>query len=129
MQFFKVAFFRQTSSIKKIKILLSPTLHPLPLTFRRHSVKRLSPTLPILMKWILLSSPPPVLRHGHPPKKIWNVRQMCGFYYFLSIYTVFDRLSAWSVHVILEPSGALRFERGAHQIVFKNVNTTIFRQE
>ena len=55
MQFFKVAFFCRASSIK-VTIFLSPTL---PATyFRRHSLKLLSPTLPILMNWILWSHPP-----------------------------------------------------------------------
>ena len=77
MQFFKVAFFCQTSSIKKSKYCCHPPFHPLPLTFCRHSVKRLSPTLPILMNWILLSSPPPVLQHGHPPKKKFGTCARC----------------------------------------------------
>ena len=56
MQFLKVAFFCRASSIKKPKYCCHPPFHP-PI-FRRHSLKLLSPSLPILMNWILLSPPP-----------------------------------------------------------------------
>ena len=36
--------------------------------FRRHSLKLLSPTLPILMNWILLSPPPLSSDPDNPPK-------------------------------------------------------------
>ena len=53
---FKVALFCRASSIKKSKYCCHPPFHP-PI-FRRRFFKNLSPTLPILMKWILLSPPP-----------------------------------------------------------------------
>ena len=57
MQFFKVAFFLcRASGIKKSKYCCQPLFHPF--SFRRHYLKRLLPTLPILMNWILLSPLP-----------------------------------------------------------------------
>ena len=48
---------------------MSPTLPPPPPpTFCRHSLKRLSPTLPKLMNWILLSPPPLSSDPDNPPK-------------------------------------------------------------
>ena len=51
---------------EKVKILLSPTLPP-PI-FCRHSSKLLSPTLPKLMNWILLSPPHLSSAPDNPPK-------------------------------------------------------------
>ena len=66
MQFFKVAFFCRASSIKSQNTVVT---HPSnPPIFRRHSLKLLSPTLPILMNWILLSSPPLSSDPDNPPK-------------------------------------------------------------
>ena len=48
---------------------MSPTLPPPPHIFLHHSVKLLSPTLPILMNSILLSPPP--LSSDPAPPKIW----------------------------------------------------------
>ena len=70
----KVAFFCQASSIKKSKYCCHPPFHPL--IFRRHSLKLLSPSLPILMNWILLS-PPPLSSDPDTPK-IWNVHLFHG---------------------------------------------------
>ena len=56
MQFFKMAFF----------CCHYPSTPP-PI-FRRHSLKLLSPTLPILMNWILLSPPPLSSDPDTPPK-------------------------------------------------------------
>ena len=53
--FLKWHFFCQASSIKS-KYCCHPPFHPP--TVRRHSLKLLSPALPILMNWILLSPPP-----------------------------------------------------------------------
>ena len=53
---FKVAHFCRANSIKKSKYCCHPPFHP-PI-FCRHSLKHLSPILPILMNWILLSPPP-----------------------------------------------------------------------
>ena len=50
----------------KVKILLSPTLPPP--YFCRHSLKRLPPTLPKLMNWILLSAPPLSSNPDNPPE-------------------------------------------------------------
>ena len=66
MQFFKVAFFYRASGIKKSKYCCHPPFHP-PI-FRRNSLKLLSPTLPILMNWILLSPPPLSSDPDNPPK-------------------------------------------------------------
>ena len=62
----KVAFFYRVQWDKKVKILLSPILPPL--NFCRHSLKLLSPTLPKLMNWILLSLPPLSSDPDYPPK-------------------------------------------------------------
>ena len=59
----KVAFL---SSTVGRKILLSPTLPPA--NFCDHSLKLLSPTLPKLMNWILLSPPPLSSDPDNPPK-------------------------------------------------------------
>ena len=53
---FRSGIFCQASSIKKSKNCCHPPFHP-PI-FRRHSLKLLSPTLPILTNLILLSPPP-----------------------------------------------------------------------
>ena len=74
---------------KKVKISLSPTLPPPPPPiFCRHSLKLLSPTLPILMNWILLSPPslstdpdtpqnleraPGVFPFSYLDDEIWNI--------------------------------------------------------
>ena len=52
----KVAFFIEYSGTKKSKSCCHPPFHPP--NFCRHSLKLLSPTLPKLMNWILLSQPP-----------------------------------------------------------------------
>ena len=52
----KVAFFIEYSGTKKSKSCCHPPFHPP--NFCRHSLKLLSPTLPQLMNWILLSPPP-----------------------------------------------------------------------
>ena len=68
----KVTLFIEHSRTKKSKYCCHPPFHP-PI-FCRHSLKLLSPTLPKLMNWILLS--PPLLSSDPdtPPKrKIWNV--------------------------------------------------------
>ena len=51
----KVAFLIQYSRKKKSKYCCHPPFHP-PI-FCRHSLKLLSPTLPKLINWILLSPP------------------------------------------------------------------------
>ena len=54
--FFLSGIFCRGNSIKKSKYCCHPPFHP-PI-FRRHSLQLFSPTLPILMNWILLSPPP-----------------------------------------------------------------------
>ena len=49
--------FYQVQWDKKSKYCCHPPFHPPPI-FCRHSLKFLSPTLPKLMTWILLSPPP-----------------------------------------------------------------------
>ena len=66
MQFFKVARFCRANSIKKSKYCCHPPFHP-PI-FCSHSLKDLSPTLPILINWTLLSSPPLSSDPDNPPK-------------------------------------------------------------
>ena len=59
----KVAFYIEYSGTKDIVVI-----HPFtPLFFCRHSLKLLSPTLPKLMNWILLSSPPLSSYTAPPP--------------------------------------------------------------
>ena len=70
MEFFKVAFFVEPVALKNQNTVVthpSPPPPPPPI-FRLHSLKRLSPTLPILMNWILLS-PPPLSADPDTPKK------------------------------------------------------------
>ena len=62
----KVAFLIQYSRTKKSKYCCHPPFHP-PI-FCRHSSKLLSPTLPKLMNWILLSPPPLSSDPDNPPK-------------------------------------------------------------
>ena len=52
----KVTLFIEHSRTKKSKYCCHPPFHP-PI-FCRHSLKLLSPTLPKLMNWMLLSPPP-----------------------------------------------------------------------
>ena len=67
----KVTFLSSTVRRKSQNIVVTP-LHPPPPIFCRHSLKLLSPTLPKLMNWILLS-PPPLSSDPDNPPKIWNV--------------------------------------------------------
>ena len=62
----KVAFFIEYSGTKKSKSCCHPPFHPP--NFCRHSLKLLSPTLPKLMNWILLSPPPLSSDPDNPPK-------------------------------------------------------------
>ena len=63
----KVAFFILYSRTKKSKYCCHPPFHPH--IFCRHSLKLLSPTLPKLMNWILLSPPPLSSDPDNPPPK------------------------------------------------------------
>ena len=51
-------FYRLHYRTKRSKYRCRPPFHPPPPSFCRHSLKLLSPTLPKLMNWILLSPPP-----------------------------------------------------------------------
>ena len=62
----KVAFFIEYSGTKKSKSCCHQPFHPP--NFCRHSLKLLSPTLPKLMNWILLSPPPLSSDSDNPPK-------------------------------------------------------------
>ena len=62
----KVAFFIQHSRTKKSKYCCHPSF--LPSFLCRHSLKLLSPTLPKLMNWILLSPPPLSSDPDNPPE-------------------------------------------------------------
>ena len=62
----KVAFFIEYSGTKKSKSCCHPPFHPPKLC--RHSLKLLSPTLPKLMNWLLLSPPPLSSDPDNPPK-------------------------------------------------------------
>ena len=62
----KVAFFILYSKTKESKYSCHPPFHP-PI-FCHHSLKLLSPTLPKLMNWILLSPPPLSSDPATPPK-------------------------------------------------------------
>ena len=62
----KVAFLIYYSRTKKSKYCCHPPFHP-PI-FCRHSSKLLSPTLPKLMNWILLSPPQLSSDPDNPPK-------------------------------------------------------------
>ena len=63
----KVAFFSSTVGRKSQNIVVTHPSTPPPI-FCRHSLKLLSPTLPKLMNWILLSSPPLSSDPDNPPK-------------------------------------------------------------
>ena len=67
--FYRNTFVCRASSIKKSEYCCHSPFHP-PI-FCRHSLKLLSPTLPISMNWILLSPPP--LSSDLDTPKIWNV--------------------------------------------------------
>ena len=62
----KVAFLIKYSRTKKSKYCCHPPFHP-PI-FCRHFSNLLSPTLPKLMNWILLSPPPLSSDPDNPPK-------------------------------------------------------------
>ena len=62
----KVAFFIKYSGTKKSKSCCHPPFQPP--NFCCHSLKLLSPTLPKLMNWILLSPPPLSSDPDNPPK-------------------------------------------------------------
>ena len=61
-----MTFFIQYSRTKKSKSCCHPPFHP-PI-FCCHSLKLLSPTLPKLMNWIVLSLPPLSSDPDNPPK-------------------------------------------------------------
>ena len=92
MQFFKVAFFCRASGIKKSKYCCHPPFHPP--VFRRHSLKPLSTTLPILMNWILLSPPPLSSDPDNPPK----IRTCTSSFYGYLKSPDFSRI-IWTFHI------------------------------
>ena len=79
----KVTFFIQYSRTKKSKYCCHPPFHP-PI-FCHHSLKLLSPTLPKLMNWILLSPPPLSSDPDNPPKFVTCTRVKVTFHLTISM--------------------------------------------